>query len=147
MLAFSLFASPRTLGDRTRAAPCHPRDGLAGRHPGLLAGAFGLFGLLGHTPDALAYTIETQITKGCRESISADALRSVRTNMGWGAPLPYTDAADGPLVADLPFAPPDDFKDIGGASLLLGVRDNDVKDLAATSLDQLAQITASVHRA
>ena len=101
-----------------------------------------LAGLLGGSREALAYTIETQITKNCHESISVDALRSVRTSTGWGAPLPYTDPDDGPLVDDLPFSPPDDFKDIGGATLLLGVRDNDIKDLLATSLDQLAIITA-----
>jgi hypothetical protein len=122
--------------------PCSSRDRSARRRAGPLAGAVVLFGLLANAREALAYTIETQLTKGCHESISVDALRSVRTSTGWGAPLPYTDPDDGPLVDDLPFSPPDDFKDIGGATLLLGVRDNDIKSLAATSLDQLAQITA-----
>jgi len=104
--------------------------------------AAAVVGSLAGAAEASAYTIETQITTGCHESISADALRRVRATLHLGAPLPYTNSDDGPLVEDLPFNVPDDMKDIGGATLLLGVRDNDVKSLAATSLDQLAQVTA-----
>jgi MYXO-CTERM domain-containing protein len=91
---------------------------------------------------AFAYTIQSQLTDECHETITADALREVRSMYGLGAPLPYSDPNDGPLVDDLPFSPPDDLKDIGGATLLLGVRDNDVKSLAPTALDDLAQVTA-----
>ncbi len=92
--------------------------------------------------DASAYTIQSQLTDECHETITADALREVRSMYGLGAPLPSSDPDDGPLVDDLPFSPPDDFKDIGGATLLLGVRDNDIKSLAPTALDNLAQVTA-----
>jgi hypothetical protein len=94
------------------------------------------------TRDAAAYTIETALTQGCHESISTEALRRVRSTFTLGLPLPSTDSNDAPLVDDLPFAVPSDMKDIGGATLLIGVRDNDIKNLSTTALDQLAQLTA-----
>ena len=92
--------------------------------------------------DASAFTIETQVTQGCHESITLDALRQVRTSLATAAPLPDTDPNDAPLINDLPFTVPSDLSDIGGATLLIGVRDNDLKNLAATTLDALAVITA-----
>ncbi len=119
----------RTTGTRgVRAAP-------------VLVALAALGSVLSGARSAAAYTIETQITQGCHESITIDALRRVRA-MGLGAPLPYTDTDDGPLVDDAPFHVPDDFHDMAGATLLFGVRDNDVKDLSAAALDQLAQLTA-----
>jgi hypothetical protein len=88
---------------------------------------------------ANAYTIETPVTAGCHEDIAAAGLREVRAI---APPLAGTDPDDGPLVDDVPFTVPPDMRDIGGTTFLLGIRDNDLKDLAATALDQLAEATA-----
>ncbi len=91
---------------------------------------------------ASAYTIQTQITQGCHESITEDALRKVRSASKLAPALPSTEPDDDAIVGDVPFTTPDDFMDIGSTTLIIGVRDNDVKDLSATALDELAQLTA-----
>lgn len=106
-----------------------------------LALAAGL-AILAPSRPAAAFTIQTQVTQGCHESISADALRRVRTTYGTGAPLPSLTDDDGALLDDVPFDLPGDMHDIGSVALLLGVRDNDIKNISATGLDQLAQLTA-----
>lgn len=68
-------------------------------------------------------------------------MREVR-KMGLALPLPNTERDDAPLLDDLPFGLPDDQKDLAAATFILGVRDNDVKDLSPSALDQLAQLTA-----
>jgi MYXO-CTERM domain-containing protein len=88
---------------------------------------------------ASAYTIETPVTDGCHEKIAAEGLREVRT---LAPPLAGFDPDDGPLVDDVPFTVPEDMRDIGATTFLLGIRDNDLKDLAATALDELAEATA-----
>jgi hypothetical protein len=45
---------------------------------------------------------------------------------------------DSALIGDVAFSVPDDLDDIGAVTLLLGVRDNDVKGAAPTDLDQTA---------
>jgi hypothetical protein len=90
---------------------------------------------------AAAYTIETQVTQGCHEGITGDALREVRL-MNLALPLPSTEQDDGPLLDDLPFSLANDEKDIGAAAMILGVRDNDIKDLSPEALDELGQLTA-----
>ncbi|HEX7671891.1 MAG TPA: hypothetical protein VF395_19990, partial [Polyangiaceae bacterium] len=49
---------------------------------------------------------------------------------------------DGALIDDVMFTVPADLNDIGAVTLLLGVRDNDVKSFAATALDQLSALNA-----
>ncbi|MEO8877437.1 MAG: MYXO-CTERM sorting domain-containing protein [Polyangiaceae bacterium] len=91
---------------------------------------------------ANAYTVQTQVTPGCHERITADALRIVRKALATAKPLPLT-GDDAPLSDDLPFDLPDDLHDLGGVTILIGVRDNDLKGLPATSLDELVQLTAT----
>ena len=101
MLDFALFASRARSRTAPMPQPLRPCADLDGRfRVGFVAVLVVTAVLLGTAGNAAAYTIETQITKGCHESISAEALRSVRTSTGWGAPLPYTDPDDGPLVDD-----------------------------------------------
>ena len=129
----------RRARDARRAGVHDSRRGVRGR--GLIGAAVVLASGVTIAGRAAAYTIETQVTRGCHESITGDALRQVRA-MGLAPPLASTEEDDDPLIGDVPFHTADDEKDLGAVSLVLGVRDNDVKDLSATALDQLAQLTA-----
>jgi hypothetical protein len=78
---------------------------------------------------ARAWSIGTQLDEdGCHESITAQALIAARTRFATAPELtPTRDEAA--LIADVLFKPAGELRgDIGGMSLLLGVRDNDVKD-------------------
>lgn len=88
---------------------------------------------------ARAYTISSVISDGCHESITAEALRTVRAELPSAAPLP-THRNDKALIDDLPFSVPKDLQDIAGATLLVAVRDNDLKGRHTTDLSGLAQI-------
>src|SRR5687768_18567300 len=92
---------------------------------------------------ARAFTIETAITRGCHEEITADALRAARA--AFPTPALALQGDDRALIDDVAFTVPDDLDDIGAVTLLLGVRDNDVKSIAPTDLNRLAQVTASGH--
>jgi hypothetical protein len=90
--------------------------------------------------DARAFTIETVATRGCHEEITADALRATKKALpDIVAPLPSV-GDDNALIDDVAFAVPGDLHDIGSVTLLLGVRDNDLKNKAAVALDQLAAL-------
>lgn len=100
------------------------------------------FALLTASRGAHAYTIETAVTRGCHEQITADILRATRRALpGMTPPLPST-GDDKALIDDTPFTVPHDLGDIGAVTLLFGVRDNDVKVFAAMALDQLAALNA-----
>jgi uncharacterized protein (TIGR03382 family) len=86
-----------------------------------------------------AYTVSTLLTSACHERISAEALRTVRLDTPNARPLPVT-SDERALVADLQFTPPPDMEDLGGATLLLGVRDNDLKGRSSTELTELSQV-------
>lgn len=86
-----------------------------------------------------AYTISTSITAGCHEKIISDALRSVRLDLTTAAPLPLT-SNEQALVDDLEFTPAQDMRDLGGVTLLMGIRDNDLKGRAPDDLSQLAAV-------
>ena len=83
-------------------------------------------------PSAAAYTVETPITNGCHELITEAALRSARAVTPAAAPLPLETEDDQALASDLPFSTASDMGDLGAISLLLGVRDNDMKGLLPT---------------
>lgn len=91
---------------------------------------------------ASAYTIETPVTRGCHEEITADILRTARAKMPASLLPLATSRDDRALIDDVAFTVPGDLNDIGGVTLLLGVRDNDVKSFAAIALDQLAALNA-----
>jgi hypothetical protein len=89
-----------------------------------------------------AYTIETVITRGCHEEVTADALRAARKSIPKIAkPLPLV-GDDRALIDDVAFTVEKDLRDIGAVALVLGVRDNDVKSFAATALDELAPLNS-----
>ncbi|MEA2700724.1 MAG: hypothetical protein QOI66_4995, partial [Myxococcales bacterium] len=86
-----------------------------------------------------AYTIASAASSGCHEKITSDALRAVRLELASAAPLP-ADRNEQALIDDLPFTPDSDMGDLGGATLLVSVRDNDLKGRDAFDLSQLALV-------
>jgi hypothetical protein len=107
----------------------------------VIAGAIFLGWLTTNPKSADAYTISTIVTAGCHEKVTTDAFRAVRQDpdpaiAAAAAPLP-ADRNDRALINDLEFTPADDMTDLGGATLLVGVRDNDLKGRDSMDLSQL----------
>jgi len=86
-----------------------------------------------------AYTISSILTPGCHEDITTEALRGVRLDVPAAAPLPIS-RDEQALVDDMQFVAPADMKDLGAATLLLSVRDNDLKGRSSDDLTQLAEV-------
>ena len=82
------------------------------------AWALGTFLIVG-APAAHAYTIETPISDGCHEMLTAAALRAVRAELPSAAPLPAT-SDEQALIDDVQFSVPPDLDDLGGATLSSG---------------------------
>ncbi|MFL5361812.1 MAG: hypothetical protein ACJ78U_12675 [Myxococcales bacterium] len=93
---------------------------------------------------ARAYTIETQFTAKCHEKLTAEALRRARATLEIPATRPAT-GDERALIDDLQFAPDDDMKDLAGATLLAGVRDNDLKGNSQDDLTVLSAIHGDPH--
>jgi uncharacterized protein (TIGR03382 family) len=103
------------------------------------AAAALLFWLVAGPSRPRAYTVSSLITSGCHERITTDALRAVRLELATAGPLPLT-RDERALVDDLQFTPADDMRDLGGATLLVGVRDNDLKGRSSQDLTNLAGV-------
>jgi uncharacterized protein (TIGR03382 family) len=88
---------------------------------------------------ALAFTIETHFTKRCHETLAAESLRNARALLQMPAPPPTT-RDEQALIGDLQFAPDDDMRDLAGATLLIAVRDNDLKGASQDDLTILSSI-------
>jgi MYXO-CTERM domain-containing protein len=88
---------------------------------------------------AHAYTIANELSQGCHEEITSDALRAVRAQLST-APALHASENDQALIDDLQFTPPSDESDLGGATLLIGVRDNDLQGRSSDDLAQLAAV-------
>jgi hypothetical protein len=88
---------------------------------------------------ANAFTISSPLSQGCHEMISSQALRAVRLDVPNAAPLALT-ANEQALVDDVQFVPDPDMKDLGGITLLVSVRDNDLKGRNSADLTQLAEV-------
>jgi len=88
---------------------------------------------------ARAYTIETHFTARCHEKLTAEALRTARLKLEMAATPPATDD-ERALIDDLQFSPDADMKDLAGATLLVGVRDNDLKGNSQDDLSVLSAI-------
>jgi hypothetical protein len=89
---------------------------------------------------ARAYTVSSLITHGCHEQITTAALREVRLEFPRTAALIPPTENDSALIGDLQFTPADDMRDLSGASLLIGMRDNDLKGKSSTDLTELALV-------
>jgi hypothetical protein len=85
------------------------------------------FAMLAPAP-ARAWEVGTQLNhKGCHEPITAAALLAVRARLATAPVIVPTDD-EAALIADVQFVPPSELvHDLAGMSLLLGVRDNDLK--------------------
>jgi hypothetical protein len=104
-----------------------------------LAACLALGAALTLTSPARAFTISSIITDGCHEGMTSVAFRKVRTQLDTAAPIPPT-RDERALIDDVEFSPAEDMKDLGGATLLIGVRDNDVQGRDSNDLSQLALV-------
>jgi len=95
--------------------------------------------MLSFPAGAWGYTISNELVDGCHERLTSSALRAVRRELTTAAPLSPS-ANEQALVEDLPFTPDDDMRDLGAVTLLLAVRDGDLKGHAADDLSALAQV-------
>jgi MYXO-CTERM domain-containing protein len=86
-----------------------------------------------------AYTISSVISPGCHEEITSAALRTVRLELPTAVPLPVT-ANDQAFVDDVQFTLEPDMRDLGGAALMVSVRDNDLKGRSSTDLTELGEV-------
>jgi uncharacterized protein (TIGR03382 family) len=92
------------------------------------------------TPHAAnAYTVKNLFSSGCHEAITSAALRTVRTELATADAIPATPDEQA-LIGDLQFVPEPDMMDLGGATLLVAVRDNDLKGRASGDATQLAAV-------
>lgn len=91
------------------------------------------------TLSAYGYSYGSAITVDCHESITAEALRTVRGELETAQPLLSSDA-DEVLIEDMPVAIASDMQDIGAATLILGVRDNDLKGRQGLDANHLAKV-------
>lgn len=86
-----------------------------------------------------AYTISSVLTPGCHEDLTSEVLRTVRLDVPGAAPIPVT-RDEQALVDDVQFTPAEDMKDLGAATLLVSVRDNDLKGRSSDDLTELAEV-------
>jgi hypothetical protein len=86
-----------------------------------------------------AYTVSSILTPGCHEDMTSEALRAVRPDVPGAAPMAPTHDEQA-LIDDLQFNVADDMKDLGAVTLLLSVRDNDLKGRSSDDLTQLAEV-------
>jgi MYXO-CTERM domain-containing protein len=103
------------------------------------AGAAAILWLVLIPRSTNAYTISTILSPGCHEKLTSEALRAVRLDTPMAAPLPPT-GDEQALVNDVQFTLDEDMRDLGGATLLLSVRDNDLKGRGSDDLTQLAEV-------
>ena len=98
-------------------------------------------GLTLRPPPVHAWGIGSQLdNQGCHERITAEALRRAR-GMHPTAPALAPTRDEQAIIDNVQFAPPADFKrDLAGMSLLLGVRDNDVKGQNPLDSLQLVEV-------
>jgi hypothetical protein len=76
---------------------------------------------------AHGYSLATPSGHGCHEVITADALRAIRAEQPDAMPPVPGTSDEQALVADVPFVLDPDLNDFASASLLLAIRDNDLK--------------------
>lgn len=95
--------------------------------------------LLALARPAAAYNYQSPLGDPCHETMVADALRVARATWASAAPLPAT-AQDALVLDDLVFDVPPDLRDIAAVTLLIGVRDHDLKGESGIDTQDLAEI-------
>lgn len=87
---------------------------------------------------AHAFTIEAGVIPGCHEKLTLEGFRAARSALPDDATAPLPSSGDDePLMADVPFSVPKSLRNMGPVTLLLGVRDNDVKEHGPLDLKDL----------
>lgn len=87
---------------------------------------------------ASAFPIESGATQPCHEEITMAAWRQVQASLPEQAAPLSSRGDDDALIKDVPFTVPKSLQSIGPVTLLLGVRDNDLKEHGPTDLKNLA---------
>jgi hypothetical protein len=87
---------------------------------------------------AFAYNYASPLAHGCHEAITIAALRALRAELDTHAARPSD--ADRAWIGDLPLDLPDDMRDLDAATLIAGVRDNDLKGRHGLDTAELAQV-------
>jgi hypothetical protein len=87
---------------------------------------------------ASAFPIESGATQPCHEEITMAAWRQVQASFPEQAAPLSSQGDDEALIKDVPFTVPKSLQSIGPVTLLLGVRDNDLKEHGPTDLKNLA---------
>jgi hypothetical protein len=106
----------------------------------MLCAAVAVGGAVAGAPRGVrAYTIASAVSSGCHEAITGNALRAVRQELATAGPL-AADRNEQALIDDVEFPVPADLNDLGAATLLIGVRDNDVKGRQSNDITQLALV-------
>lgn len=93
---------------------------------------------------AAAYNYESPLGDPCHEGPTVKVLRKLRKELSTAAPL-ATSGDDALIVDDVVFTLDSDMRDIGAATLLIGVRDNDVKGHSGIDSQELARIHGEEH--
>jgi MYXO-CTERM domain-containing protein len=88
---------------------------------------------------ARAYTYDSPLSDACHEGLAIGALRAARAAHATAAPFAATEDEQA-LINDVPFDLPDDLRDLAAATLVIAVRDNDLKGRHPTDTDQLAVV-------
>jgi len=143
-----LWRWPWVRGIRTNGKPLLAAAS-ATRRPAKLAtlGQFvAALGLLCLAPrPAHAFTIESYATEGCHERVTRNAWHRTREALPEVTVDLPSSGDDEPLIDDLPFHVPDSLKTIGPTTLLLGVRDNDIKQHGPNDLEEVGPTASDPH--
>ncbi|HVJ20190.1 MAG TPA: hypothetical protein VM686_32470, partial [Polyangiaceae bacterium] len=94
---------------------------------------------------ALAFSTGSSATEGCHEAITSGAWKTARATFPEQARALPSSGEDAALIEDVPFRVPKSLRDIGGTTLLLGVRDNDIKEHGPADLKELAPAASDPH--
>lgn len=88
---------------------------------------------------AHGYNYASPFADGCHERLSVEALSAVREGSNIARPL-ATSHRDRAWIDDLPLDLPGEARDLGAATLVAGVRDNDLKGASSLGAGDLAQV-------
>jgi len=89
---------------------------------------------------AHAYSYSSPFAFGCHEDLSKRALRELRAELDPSLTQLHADREDRSWIDDLPIDLPRDMRDLAAASLIVGVRENDVKDHQGIDNAELARV-------
>ena len=124
----------------TRRAMAGKRRGAWGAGISALASFVALLFWFAVAPEPTsAYTVSSVLTPGCHEDMTSEALRAVRPDVPAAVPMAPTHDEQA-LIDDLQFNVADDMRDLAAVTLLLSVRDNDLKGRSSDDLTQLAEV-------